>query len=124
MKVIELSERSRMPVFFLFSNIEALFDTGAEISVCNITAEMFELVFADNCRKLFRSSINGFGGKAEGTCYTVKHLEFGGMKFEDVPFFIPDEPTTRYKFIIAGTVLSDYPYCIDMHRHTLTVENE
>ena len=120
MKLNLLSTDSKPTILLL--DLPALIDTGAELSVCNLTPAIFEQLFFNNFKDKRLGSINGFGGEAKGIEYTVLSLKIGTLNLTDVKFVVPDNPTTRYKFILAGTLFSEYPYRIDMINRELTIE--
>ena len=102
--------------------LNALIDTGAVKSVCNTSTEVFEILF-DATNKT-RSSITGFGGKCDGYEYIVKKLDVGGIIFEDIPFFVPDEHNSEEVLVLAGTIFSSYAYEIDMVKRLFTIYAE
>ena len=120
MTELTLLEDARVPIFQLLG-LRAVFDTGAEISVCNLSRDVFEHIFANNCTCLGQSGISGFGGEAQGYKYKIFSLKIGDMDLKNVEFFIPDESKVRHKIVLAGTVFKDYAYTIDMSNHKLTI---
>ena len=120
MTEVQLYDNSNLPVFGVFG-LSALFDTGAEVSVFNASKDMFELIFVNNFKDKTPWVINGFGGSVTGTKYTVLSIEMLGITLKNVEFVVPDKPATRYKFIIAATVLKDHIYSIDMPNRKLII---
>ena len=118
---IELLNNYQKPVF-TYMMMPALLDTGADVSVCNLTKEVFELIFVNNCKNIGRYKVTGYGGTSDGFMYTVLQTEIAGINFKNVKFFIPDTPSVRHKFVIAGTLFADYEYAINMREHTMTIK--
>ena len=108
---------------FKYLELEALFDTGAYISVCTLSRAVFELMFPNNFKYWGEGAVQGFGGEAKGDLYQVISTEIAGVKFNNVNFFIPHEPTIDFKFVITGTLFKDCPYTIDMVNHELQIHN-
>ena len=121
--ILKLKKDDIKPAFD-FMGLTALLDTGAEISVCNLSQAVFEQIFMNNFMNKEEYFINGFGGKSKGVKYTILTLVVGDMTFTQVPIFVPDTPTTKYKFIIAGTLFSPYSYTIDMGKHILEINSK
>lgn len=80
---LNLDATQKRPVIKIMS-LDAMIDTGAEISVCNLPENVFELIFEYESKEAF--SIYGFGRECEGTKYIIRKLEIGEMVFTDVPF--------------------------------------
>ncbi len=118
---LQLKKDDIKPSFELLG-LEALLDTGAEISVCNLSQAIFEQIFMNNFKDKEEYCINGFGGMAKGVKYTILTLIIGDMTFTNIPIFVPDKPTTKYKFIIAGTLFSDFSYTISMKEKILEIK--
>lgn len=120
MITIDLLDDYDMPTLE-FMKLETLFDTGANKSVANFAASMFELVFQDKILKVSDSYISGYGGIVYGKDYLISSINISGLNFKDVIIFVPDTPTTRFKLILAGTLFSKWVYQIDMIHHKLTI---
>ena len=112
-------QKDRIRPVVEFMGLNALIDSGADISVCNLTANVFELIFEYESKT--RSHITGFGGKCEGYGYLVKKINVGTETFYDVPFFVPDVVTSEENFVISGSVFQNYAYEIDMKNHVMTL---
>ncbi len=115
----ELDETKDRPVIKVMS-LDALIDTGAEISVCNLSPAVFELI--TEYKEKTPYTIKGFGGECSGTKYILRNFSVGELKFQDVPFFIPDEPMDdKYKFILAAPLFLQVYYAFDMPNHKMII---
>lgn len=123
MTTIALLDNFEMPVF-KFMNLETLFDTGANKSVANFSDNMFKLIFGNKIKSQTPGEVSGFGGTSKGTDYVISEIDISGVKLKDVTFFVPKQPLKRFKFILAGTLLSKYPYEINMPEHAMTIKTD
>ena len=115
----ELDETKDRPIITVMS-LDALIDTGAEISVCNLSPAVFELI--TDYKEKTKYSIKGFGGECTGTKYILRSFNIGELQFRDVPFFVPDEPMEdKYKFILAAPLFQDVYYAFDMPNHKMII---
>ena len=117
--VLPLSENSKRPVITVMG-LEALVDTGAELSVFNMSSNVFERLFEYKDKS--KSGVTGYGGECYGTKYIVKTLKIGNeITLSDVPFFVPDTPTTEHILVLAATAFEGTIYEIDTLEHRLTI---
>ena len=110
--ILNLDQNNDRPIIQIM-HLDALIDTGAEISVCNLSAEIFEILFEYKSKS--PDVIRGYGGLCHGQKYIIRELNISSLSFKDVPMFVPDEPMDdKYKFIIASPLFKQTYFAFDM----------
>ncbi len=105
----------RRPVITLYGN-EALIDTGAVIPMVSLSVELIKLAWN---AKLVQDniSIDGIGGEAKGSIYTLYDFKIGDFIFKELDVFVPDIQNLKYTYLLSATMLKNikFPKIIKEH---------
>lgn len=105
------------------NGIPALIDTGAIIPVFSFPTYIIEKGFGGKIKEE-TTNFGGFGGKCEGSIYTLTDYKIGEMTFSTMDIFVPKDikPFCRYPIILSSTLFYNTKYEIDSVNFKFTVD--
>ena len=117
--VLPLDKKNQRPVTKLYG-VNTIVDTGAVIPTFSIPTYILERTFHGE-KILDNATIGGFGGKSTGCIYALKNFKVGDMVFEHLEVFVPDNPVTKYPFLLSATMFYGTDYDINTITGEMTV---
>ena len=116
---LSLDARLSRPAIRLENGLSALVDTGAEIPVCTLSANVLKSAY-DARLVMENVFIGGFGGRHYGDIYAINLFKIGKLIYPNIHMFVA-RFNLGFHFILSSSMFHGLIYEIDTKNHALTV---